>query len=250
MNRTAYAAYTAPPEVLTEDEAKAIYHALSLQNCYSVRNTAEVALMHRCGLRKGEVLKLAPERIWIDGSTPRVEIRDSKFGKGRNVPLDHRTLPLLKAWERVRPDSPHYFCTVMDGVDNVVSKGQPAGSALSHGQPNAMLSKAALRAGVKRRVWPHMLRHTAASMWLREGVSLEMVRRLLGHVSIVVTQRYVHASDLEIERAVYGLAPTAVRFVERRAAAVTGRTCPMCAEEIKAAARICRWCQSDVGEAA
>lgn len=250
--KTAYATYVAPPEVLTEDEASRIYIAASANGApYRVRNVAQIALMHRGGCRKGEVLRLAPERVWLDSETPRVEIRDSKFGKGRNVPLDARAVHLLRAWESIRPDSPFYFCTVMPGVANVVSHGNPVGSRLSHAQPNGVLKRAAVRAGVQRRVWPHMLRHTAASNWIREGMSLEVVRRLLGHVSIVVTQRYVHASDLEVERAVYGLSRTVyladgphVVPVLVEPAAV--KVCGMCAEEIKAAARICRWCRSEV----
>lgn len=55
-------------------------------------------------------------------------------------------------------------------------------------------------------VRPHMLRHTAATNWVRAGVDLDVVQRLLGHASLASTAVYLHASDEDRRRAVEAVA--------------------------------------------
>src|SRR5262249_59513877 len=50
-------------------------------------------------------------------------------------------------------------------------------------------------AGLARRVTPHMLRHTAATLLIETGVDIRFVQRLLGHSSIATTEIYTHVSD-------------------------------------------------------
>ena len=55
-------------------------------------------------------------------------------------------------------------------------------------------------------VRPHMLRHTAATNWVRAGTDLDVVRALLGHVSLASTTVYLHARDEDKRRAVEAVA--------------------------------------------
>jgi integrase/recombinase XerD len=70
-----------------------------------------------------------------------------------------------------------------------------------HGLPmqpqsiRARLRRQAGAAGVARRVTPHMLRHTAATLLIETGVDIRFVQRLLGHSSIATTEIYTHVSD-------------------------------------------------------
>jgi integrase len=55
-------------------------------------------------------------------------------------------------------------------------------------------------------VRPHMLRHTAATNWIRAGVDIDVVQALLGHVSLASTTVYLHARDEDKRRAVTAVA--------------------------------------------
>jgi integrase/recombinase XerD len=57
------------------------------------------------------------------------------------------------------------------------------------------LRRHAIQAGLSRRVTPHMLRHTAATLLIETGVDIRFVQRLLGHSSIATTEIYTHVSD-------------------------------------------------------
>ena len=55
-------------------------------------------------------------------------------------------------------------------------------------------------------VRPHMFRHTAATNWVRAGVDLDVVQRLLGHAALASTAVYLHARDEDKRRAVEAVA--------------------------------------------
>jgi integrase len=80
----------------------------------------------------------------------------------------------------------------------------------------------------------HDLRHTFASELVQKGVSIYTVSKLLGHSSIEMTSRYSHLSPESDLKAIMKLDETTQNCPTKQ--------CPMCAEDIKAEAKICRFC--------
>jgi integrase/recombinase XerD len=69
------------------------------------------------------------------------------------------------------------------------------GSPMRPQSVRAKLRKIAGQAGLQRRVTPHMLRHTAATLLIETGVDIRFVQRLLGHSSIATTEIYTHVAE-------------------------------------------------------
>ncbi|MFE3864834.1 tyrosine-type recombinase/integrase [Streptomyces goshikiensis] len=76
----------------------------------------------------------------------------------------------------------------------------PLGGAMSYPNAKEMFDRLARTAGHACR--PHMLRHSAATRWLRDGVDRDVVQRLLGHASPLSMEHYRHVDDAEARAAV------------------------------------------------
>jgi site-specific recombinase XerD len=63
-----------------------------------------------------------------------------------------------------------------------------------------IISKCRKDAGIERHITPHMLRHTVATLLLRNGVDIRVVQEFLGHASIATTQRYTHVTKDHLVR--------------------------------------------------
>ncbi|WP_268748777.1 tyrosine-type recombinase/integrase [Burkholderia oklahomensis] len=125
-------------------------------------------------------MKLEWSRVDFDRAVLSLEPGDTKNGKRRVVPLNDEAMAALRdqrEWVRVtEPRSPWVFAVASGGRMTTIQKGFRA---------------ACVRAGIDDfRV--HDLRHTFASWLVMAGVSLYVVKDLLGHSSITVTERYAH----------------------------------------------------------
>jgi site-specific recombinase XerD len=167
-----------------------------------------VRLMLATGLRVGELCRLRPEDVAPDGGALRIR------GKGARDRIAYvadarlrRELRAMVEGRRRGEAGPE-----ASGVDRVFVNRR--GLALKPQSIRAKLRRQAAASGIGRRVTPHMLRHTAATLLIETGVDIRFVQRLLGHASIATTEIYTHVSDealrATLERAdvLAGLSPT------------------------------------------
>jgi integrase/recombinase XerD len=76
-----------------------------------------------------------------------------------------------------------------------------AGSPMTTQALRRRIQRAAVKAGIRRRITPHMFRHACATHLLEAGVDIRFVQKLLGHRSIATTQIYTHVSDSSLKAA-------------------------------------------------
>jgi len=81
---------------------------------------------------------------------------------------------------------------------------QPLGAPMTYRAAKRFFERLAKECGFAVR--PHMLRHTAATNWVRAGVDIDVVQRLLGHAALASTAVYLHARDEDKRRAVEAVA--------------------------------------------
>lgn len=146
--------------------------------------TAAVRLMVATGVRVGELCKLRVQDISPDGGSLRVHGKGSRDRVAYIADLAFRAEVRALVDQRRRVDGA--------GASLFVNRN---GSRLRPQSIRARLHRTAEAAGLARRITPHMLRHTAATLLIETGVDIRIVQRLLGHSSIATTEIYTHVSD-------------------------------------------------------
>jgi integrase/recombinase XerD len=167
------------PRILTVAETQAILDA-----CTRRRDRFFFALLHETGCRAGEALGLRHEDIAAAEREISIVARDNANGAraksgGRTVPVGGELIRLYADYlhgEYGGADSDYVFINIWAG---------PLGQAWSY--PAAYDLVLRLRAKTGLDFDPHWFRHSAATRWLRDGVPVEVVSKLLGHSSVATT---------------------------------------------------------------
>jgi len=164
-----------PPTVLSPEEVARLLGGFEAHK-YRVFFT----LVYATGLRIGEACPL--ETRDIDAARQVIQVREGKGGKARLVQLPEPLLHALREyWKVERPPAPYLFTT---------RTGRP----LSEDVARRALRLAAARAGLSKRVTPHVLRHSYATHLLEGGADLRVIQVLLGHTDVRTTTRYLQVS--------------------------------------------------------
>jgi site-specific recombinase XerD len=143
-----------------------------------------VQLMVATGIRVGELCKLKLDDLSPDCSIVRIH------GKGARDRVAYVTDPGLQK-------DLQELITVrrISGIGSGALFVNRYGAQMRPQSVRSKLRRRAKEAGLERRVTPHMLRHTAATLLIETGVDIRFVQRLLGHSSIATTEIYTHVSD-------------------------------------------------------
>ncbi|MHA6631133.1 tyrosine-type recombinase/integrase [Pseudonocardia sichuanensis] len=185
------------------------------------RDRCLVALIAMTGIRIGEALGLHREDMHLLTDSrdlgcpiggPHLHVRrrpgntNSALAKSRfprSIPVPTEAIDLYADYLHERahrlsdPDVP-------DGGGNplvfVNLYRPPLGRGMGYGSTKEMFDGLAERTGMTVR--PHLLRHTAATTWLRQGTSRDTVQQLLGHASPVSMQPYLHPDEADKRAAV------------------------------------------------
>ena len=171
------------PEVLSGSEVTTLLSAVRSPTYRAVMET-----MYAGGLRITEACMLRVQDVDSKRGVLRV------YGKGNRERI---TVLSTKLLAHLRD----YWCGKKPGRGEAwLFPGQKPGNYLSPNSVRTVFRDAARDAGLRRRVTPHVLRHSFATHLLELGVDVTVVKTLLGHKSLVTTERYVHVSTEQLLR--------------------------------------------------
>ncbi len=163
------------PKVLSKKEVLDLINSTN-----NLKHRCIVSLLYSAGLRRSELLNLKLEDI--DGKRMLICVRAAKGNKDRMTVLSPILLKDLREYYiEYRPKS-----FLFEGPGN---NSYSASSVLK------IISNAARRAGIFKKVTPHMLRHSFATHLLEGGTDIRHIQLLLGHNSTKTTEIYTHVAE-------------------------------------------------------
>lgn len=186
------------PHVLNETEQEAVLKVPNVKAPTGLRNRVMLGLTLNAGLRVSEVIgKERTEPVigglrldHVDLDTGELKIINGKGNVDRNLWLNDDDLELLKQWLKIRPKADHslIFCTLK-------------GDRINNRYVRAMLERCGKKAGINRRVYPHLLRHSYLTDLYRETKDIRMVQKVAGHSDLSTTEIYTHIYDADVKKA-------------------------------------------------
>ncbi|MCP4538091.1 MAG: tyrosine-type recombinase/integrase [Chloroflexi bacterium] len=159
----------------------------------ALRNAAMIALMAKAGLRVSEVVGLNVSDVELRPRSGWATIRRGKGLKERRVPLSSQARGYIQKYlngrpEWARPALRRAYRPESKGHALFISK---TGKRLHKRDVQRMITNTAA-SGLERKVSTHVLRHTFATRFLRNGGDLATLQSILGHANIETTSRYLH----------------------------------------------------------
>jgi integrase/recombinase XerC len=179
------------PEFLTTEEMGRLLHAADLSRPQGLRDQALLELLYASGLRVSEIVSLNTGQVDLENGEIRV------VGKGSKERVTLMGRPAAAAIGR-------YLSSGRPGLQGSQRQGalflSRDGQRLTVRSVQNILKRLASKAGLNKKVHPHMVRHTFATHLLDGGADLRVVQELLGHADLSSTQIYTHVSKEHAKR--------------------------------------------------
>ena len=179
------------PEILTLKEIEQLLEQPNLQTPLGIRDRAMLETLYATGMRVSELTQLPTHQVNLEGGYVLV------YGKGskeRIIPLGSEAMKWVTAYLKT--------------ARRILSKGKESpflfvnrsGKGMTRQRFWKSLKEYARRAGLRKRITPHLLRHSFASHLLERGADLRSVQMMLGHVDISTTQIYTHVAGERLKK--------------------------------------------------
>jgi site-specific recombinase XerD len=171
------------PIVLSVDEIQKMFDV-----CDNKKHKVILALLYSCGLRVGELINLKWSHI--DRSRMIINIVQAKGRKDRQTGLPSHIIPLLENYY-------HEYKT-----KEYVLNGQFPEKELRYSERsvNEVLKQLGEKAGIKKRIYAHLIRHCFATHSVENGTDINLLQKLLGHSNVKTTNIYLHISHNYISK--------------------------------------------------
>ena len=179
------------PEILSLKEIEQILEQPNLQTPLGMRDRAMLEMLYATGMRVSELTHLPTHQVNLEGG---FVLLYGKGSKERIVPLGSEAM--------------RWVALYLKGARGALSKGKESaflfinrsGKEMSRQRFWKNLKDYAKKAGLHKRISPHLLRHSFASHLLERGADLRSVQMMLGHVDISTTQIYTHVTGEKLKK--------------------------------------------------
>ena len=166
------------PVILTKEEIKSMINKTS-----NIKHRLILKMLYGCGLRVSEAVNIKKEDLNFDEKLVHVKLGKGK--KDRFVKIPESAKEELEA-----------YCILSN--DKILFPSNRGGK-LTKKTIGKIVENAGKKAGIKKRVYPHLLRHSFATHLLESGTDLRIIQKLLGHSDIKTTQIYTQISQANIK---------------------------------------------------
>lgn len=167
------------PAILSHQEVQSLFDATE-----NLKHRCMLMTVYSSGLRVSEVTKL--KLTDIDSKNMQIFIREGKGKKDRYTLLAQANLEVLREyWKKYRPS-------------NWLFEGHKKGTHITVRTVQKVLEHAKNKAGIKKSISVHTLRHCFATHLLEADTNLYHIKQLLGHTSLATTSRYLHLMRMDV----------------------------------------------------
>jgi integrase/recombinase XerD len=173
------------PDVLSVQEVNHLLKTPDATKPIGARNAAMIELLYAAGLRVSELVNLKLQDVNLEAGFVRVL---GKGSKERIVPIGQYAIEKIVNYITIA--RPLLLKNIISSYLFVARAGKP----MTRQGFWKLLRNYALKAGIKKKITPHSLRHSFASHLLEGGADLRAVQVMLGHVDISTTQIYTHVA--------------------------------------------------------
>ncbi|MDQ5901465.1 MAG: integrase/recombinase XerD [Patescibacteria group bacterium] len=177
-------------DLITENELARLLNAPEGDSPSALRDKAILELFFSTGLRVSELASLNKD---LDLSKDEFSIR-GKGEKVRVVFLSPTAKEAIKKYLKERKDFDEAMFVQMSK-----NKEDKKGGRLTTRSIERLVKKYAIKAGISKKVTPHVIRHSFATDLLQNGADIRSVQMMLGHANIATTQIYTHVTDSKLK---------------------------------------------------
>jgi len=187
------------PDTLSAHEIEKLLSAIDMSTQPGQRNRAMLETMYGCGLRVSELINLRISNLFFNEGFVKVL---GKGSKERLVPVGGQAMKHIKIYlETIRS----HLDIKKENSDYLFLNKR--GARLSRVMIFMIIKDLAERAGIKKSISPHTLRHSFATHLIEGGADLRAVQEMLGHESITTTEIYTHLDQEYLREAILSYHP-------------------------------------------
>ncbi len=169
------------PSVLTVPELREIF-----KHTHPGRNRLLLQFIYSTGVRVSEAVKMKIQDVDFTNETAMV--KSGKGNKDRIVVLSQKWSTFIKKYLKRKKTPSEYLFSKKNG------------KPISTDTVERIIRHASKRAGIIKRVTPHVLRHSFATHMLESGENIRKIQLLLGHANLSTTSIYTHVSNEELKK--------------------------------------------------